>query len=260
MRYPKTTTFFIVLLALVLWLVISGIESPRTDAGLAPPSSRPGTGAILVLGGTRGTGLEVVKILKERGEDVAVLARPVSDPAEAQRLGARIIRGDALNAGDVSAALATAQFRGVVSTLGGRRGEDRRPDFEGNRNAIDAARAAGARRFVLVTAIGASESYDAMPWLPRQLFKELTAEKTAAEGYLRASGLDYTIIRPGGLLRKEGRGGHAYLTEDVRAFSWIRRADLALLAVQALDDPKAIGKAYHAFDPERTRFWTIPLN
>ncbi len=257
MRYPKLTIFFILLLALVLWVLVSGIEAPRADAGLAPVSREPGSGAVLVLGGTRGTGLEVVRILKARGEDVAVLARPSSDAGEAQRLGARIVRGDALNPADIAAALSTAQFRAVVSTLGGRRGDTRRPDFEGNRNAVDAARAAGARRFILVTAIGASESHGAMPWLPRQLFKELTAEKTAAEEHLRASGLDYTIIRPGGLLRLEGAGGRAYLTEDVRSFTWIRRADLARLIVKALDDPKAVGKAYHAFDPDHTRFWTV---
>jgi len=42
--------------------------------------------------------------------------------------------------------------------------------------------------------------------------------------------------------------------------SWIRRADLARLAVQALDDPAAVNQVYHAFDPDRTRFWSIPLN
>jgi uncharacterized protein YbjT (DUF2867 family) len=259
MRYRKTTIFLGLLLALVLWLLISGIEGERADAGLAPVSSQPGSGAVMVLGGTRGTGLEVVKILRARGEEVAVLARPSSDPAEAQALGARIVRGDALNPADVSAALATAQFRAVISALGGRRGDARRPDFEGNRNAVDAAKAAGIRRFILVTAIGASESSEASPWITKVLFKDVAAEKRAAEQYLRASGLDYTIIRPGGLLRKEAQG-RAYLTEDDRAFSWIRRTDLARLVVQALDDPKAIGESYHAFDPDRTRFWAIPLN
>lgn len=42
--------------------------------------------------------------------------------------------------------------------------------------------------------------------------------------------------------------------------SWIRRADLGRLVVQALDDPRAIGKVYHAHDPDRTRFWAIPMN
>ncbi|MBN8281436.1 MAG: NAD(P)H-binding protein, partial [Gammaproteobacteria bacterium] len=143
--------------------------------------------------------------------------------------------------------------------LGGRNLSGPRPDFEATRNAVDAARFAGIRRFVLVTVIGAGESRDAAPAIARYVLRHVIPEKTKAEDYLRTSGLDYTIVRPGGLLDKPAEG-RAYLTEDTRAMSWIRRADLAGLLVQALDDPRAIGKTYHAFDPDRTRFWAIPLN
>jgi uncharacterized protein YbjT (DUF2867 family) len=84
-------------------------------------------------------------------------------------------------------------------------------------------------------------------------------EKTRAEEHLRSSGLDYTIIRPGGLLGNEAEN-RAYLTPDTQSMSWIRRADLARLVVQALDDPRAAGHVYHAHDPDRTRFWSIPTN
>ena len=85
MRYPKTTIVLALLVALVLWVLVSGIEGSRADAALAPVSSQPGAGAVLVIGGTRATGLAVVKILRARGDDVAVLARPTSDATEAQR-------------------------------------------------------------------------------------------------------------------------------------------------------------------------------
>lgn len=259
MRYPKLTIFLALVLALVAWLLISGREGERSAAQLAPVSSQPGSGAVLVIGGTRATGLEVVKILRARGDDVVVLARPSSDAGEAERLGARIARGDAMNPGELAAALSSGNFRAVVSTLGARSVDGPRPDFEGNRNAVDAARAAGVRRFVLVTVVGAGNSFDAAPWVARRFLGTVIADKTRAEEYLKASGLDFTIIRPGGLLDKEPQG-RAYLTEDDRAMSWIRRADLARLLVQALDDSRAIGKTYHAFDPDRTRFWAIPLN
>lgn len=258
MRYPKLTMFLLVVVALVLWVVLSGIEGERANAGLAPVSSQPGSGPVLVIGGTRASGLEVVKVLRGRGDEVVVLARPSADAGPAEALGARIVRGDAMSRTDLDAAFATAQFRAVVSTLGG--GLDAaRTDYEGNRNAIDAAAAAGVRRFVLVTVIGAGESLNAAPWIARRILKDVIVEKTRAEEHLKASGLDYTIIRPGGLLDKEAQG-RTYLTEDTRAMSWIRRADLALLVVQSLDDPAAIGKVYHAHDPDRTRFWAIPLN
>jgi uncharacterized protein YbjT (DUF2867 family) len=259
LRYPKLTILLGIVIALVLWVLISGIEPERAHASLAAASNRPAAGAVLVLGGTRATGFEVVKVLRNRGDEVVVLARPTSDVSDAEKAGARIVRGDAMNPADLTAALSSGRFRAVVSTLGARQVDGPRPDFEGNRNAVDAAKAAGVRRFVLVTVIGAGESRDAAPWIAKRVLGNVMTDKTRAEEYLKASGLDYTIIRPGGLLEKEAQG-HAYLTPDTGAMSWIRRADLARLVVQALDDPHAIGKVYHAHDPGRTRFWAIPMN
>lgn len=263
MKHPKLTIFLGMVLVLVAWVLISGMEGERPRAELGPVSAVPGAGSVLVIGGTRATGLEIVRVLRARGDDVVVLARPSSDASAAESLGARIVRGDAMNPPDLAAALAAVpaggRLRAIVSTLGATSLDGPRPDFDGNRNAVDAARLAGVTRFVLVTVIGAGESLEAAPAIARYFLRKVIPEKTKAEDYLKTSGLDYTIIRPGGLLDKEPQG-RAFLTEDTRAMSWIRRADLAVLAVQALDDPRAIGKVYHAFDPERTRFWSIPAN
>jgi uncharacterized protein YbjT (DUF2867 family) len=259
MKSPKLKALAGLLLLLVAWVLLSGIEGKRPRADLDPMAGAPGEGSVLVIGGTRATGLEVVRLLRSRGDDVVVLVRPGSDAGRVEALGARVVRGDALRPQDISAAFAAGPVRAVVSTLGARSLDGPRPDFEGNRNAVDAARFAGVRRFVLVTVIGAGESRDAAPAIARYVLRNVIPEKTKAEDYLRTSGLDFTIIRPGGLLDKEAEG-RAYLTEDTRAMSWIRRADLAVLTVQVMDDPRAIGKVYHAFDPDRTRFWSIPAN
>lgn len=259
MKYSKLTIFLGLVLALIAWVLISGMEGDRPKAELNPASATPGAGSILVLGGTRATGLEIVRLLRARGEDVVVLARSTSDASAAEALGARIVRGDAMNPPDLTASLGSGQVRAIVSTLGGKTSDGLRPDFDGNRNAVDAARFAGVKRFILVTAIGAGNSQSAVPAISRYALRKLFSEKSKAEDYLKTSGLDYTIIRPGGLLNKEAQG-KAYLTEDTRAMGWIRRADLAALAVQALDDPRAIGKIYHAFDPDRTRFWAMAAN
>jgi uncharacterized protein YbjT (DUF2867 family) len=257
MKYLKIFFGLVVLLAAAVF--IAGYEPERPVAELAPVGAMPGKGAVLVIGGTRATGLEVVKLLRARGDEVVVLARPDSDASEAEAVGARIARGDAMNPADLDAVLGQGGFRAVVSTLGARAVDGPRPDFDGNRNAVDAARKAGVQRFVLVTVIGAGESYKAAPWVARRFLDPVIVDKTKAEDYLRTSGLDFTIIRPGGLMDKEAQG-RAYLTEDTRAMSWIRRADLARLTVQALDDPRSIGRIYHAHDPDRTRFWAIPMN
>lgn len=259
MRYPRLTIFVGLLLLLVGWVLISGIEGERPKADLDPVAATPGAGSVLVIGGTRGTGLEIVRLLRARGDDVVALVRPGSDASGPEGLGARIARGDALNPADLATALGAGEFRAIVSTLGANSLDGPRPEFDGTRNAADAARVAGVRRFVLITVIGAGDSFDAAPAVARYVLRKVIPEKSKAEDYLKASGLDYTIIRPGGLLDKEAQG-RAYLTEDTQSMSWIRRADLAILTVQALDDPRASGKIYHAFDPDRTRFWSIPMN
>jgi uncharacterized protein YbjT (DUF2867 family) len=80
--------------------------------------------------------------------------------------------------------------------------------------------------------------------------------KGQAEDHLRASGLDYTIVRPGGLGDVKATGT-AVLADDPQAFSYLSRADLADLTVQALGDPTAIGKTYNAYDPSRRTMWRM---
>ncbi|MCS6946548.1 MAG: SDR family oxidoreductase [Steroidobacteraceae bacterium] len=257
MRWRKTWIFLALLIAAVAGLYVAGREPTRTPAPIAPLAAHGNfSGPIFVVGGTRGTGLEIVRIMRRRGDRVAALVRPGSDAAALEQLGVRVILGDALNPADLAAAFASERFAAVVSTLGTRSRDERRPDFEGNRNLFEAAKTAGVRRVVLVTVIGAGDSEGTGPWLARRFLARIIALKTQAEDALRGSGLDYTIIRPGGLIDRPAER-HAFLTEDRAAFSWITRSDLAELTVRALDDPQTVNKVYHAFDPTRTRFWSI---
>jgi len=243
------------LLVLVLTLaayvfVFSGSSHEPINVRAASGYTSPG-GPILVFGGTRGTGLEIVRQLRERGETVTVAVRRTSNTTELQKLGVETVIADALEAETVQAAMSSQTFAAVVSTLGTTRGEqDKRPDFIGNRNVMDAAKAAGVQRFVFITVIGTGNSADAAPRPSRNFLKEVIALKSQAEDHLRASGLDYTIIRPGGLGDVPATGT-AVLVDDPAAFSYIGRIDLANLAVQALGDPATIGKTYTAYDPSR---------
>lgn len=243
------------LLALVLTLaayvfVFSGSSHEPVNVRAASSYTSPG-GPILVFGGTRGTGLEIVRQLRERGETVTVAVRRTSNTTELQTLGVDTVIADALDAETVQEAMRSQPFAAVVSTLGTTRGEqDKRPDYIGNRNVMDAAKAAGVQRFVFITVIGTGNSADAAPRPSRNFLKEVIALKSQAEDHLRASGLDYTIIRPGGLGDVPATGT-ALLVDDPAAFSYIGRIDLANLAVQALGDPATIGKTYTAYDPSR---------
>jgi uncharacterized protein YbjT (DUF2867 family) len=255
LRWVGFTLGALVVLVAAYVFVLSGSFHQPTER-FVPAAGGGRVGPVIVFGGNRGTGLEIVRRLRERGETVTVAVRPGSDTSQARALGADIVVADALRSEQVAAAFSGGAFHAVVSTLGTSRRGEPRPDFDGNRNVIDAARSAGARRFVLLTVIGAGNSHEAAPLPARLALREVMALRTRAEDYLRASGLAWTVIRPGGL----GRGratGTAFLSEDPLAFSYISRNDLADLAVRALLDPRSAGHTFAAYDPGRRVLWNL---
>jgi len=214
------------------------------------------TDGVLIFGGTRGTGLHVASLLRARGDAVTVLVREGSDVAELEAIGAAIIRGSALDAAGVDAAFAAGPFRAAINTLGGKRGETPRPDVEGTRQIIRGAKKAGVSRILMVTAIGSGDSRTAVAPKVLEVLGEVLAQKTVAENDLQASGLDWTILRPGGLTN-EPASGTAIRVEDHQRMGVIHRPDLAALVVDCIDDATTIGRIYHTVDPEIT--WEAPL-
>jgi uncharacterized protein YbjT (DUF2867 family) len=93
-----------------------------------------------------------------------------------------------------------------------------------------------------------------MPKLSQRVLAKTLPLKTRAEEDIRVSGLDYTIIRPGGL-RSGHRTGNGVLTEDIDTFGFIFREDLAELLVAVLDDDRSIGKTLAAVDSKRQWPW-----
>ena len=202
-------------------------------------------GGVLVFGGTRATGLEIVKLLADRGETVTVFVRETSDRSQLVPLGVAFAVGDALDAQSVKEAFGQANFRAVISSLGSRRG-DSPVDDVGTINVTDAAKAAGVDRILMVSSLGAGESRDLLPFYVKWILGAGLDRKTTAENHIRASGLDYTIIRPGGLQDAPATGTGILIEEGqpIKVKS-IPRAEVARLLVKAFDDPASVGKVYH---------------
>ena len=220
--------------------------------------SLPRAGGILVFGGTQGVGLETVKELVARHEHVTVMVRPTSNTEVLKALGVNIVIGDALNAHSVKQAFTAAPFRAAISVLGGHKNYS--VDGEGNKNVIDAAKDAGIPRLVLVTSLGAGDSAAAAPWYLawalRMFMKDYMAAKTMAEDHLRATDLDYTIIRPG-LLLDSAKAGTPALVPEIDAFSGITRADLGKLVAASVEDTNTFKKVLTAFDASRSSLWKM---
>ena len=202
---------------------------------------------VLVFGGNRATGLETVKALVAKKDKVTVVVRPSAEVTDLKALGVTMITGDVLQPADVQKAFATAKFTVVVSALGTLRGQPS-IDFVGIKNITDAAKAAGVKRMVIVTAIGVGDSNAMMPEALKKMLQTVMIEKCKGEDYLVNSGLDYTIIRPGGL--KNGPAtGKTSLTADHTAHSDINREELGKLVASSVTDKAMFRKIMHAVDP-----------
>jgi uncharacterized protein YbjT (DUF2867 family) len=80
-----------------------------------------------------------------------------------------------------------------------------------------------------------------------QTLGAVLVEKAQAEDYLIASGLPYTIIRPGGL-KSEPATGNALLTADPAIAGSIHREDVADLVCQCLQSDRAVRQTLSAVD------------
>jgi uncharacterized protein YbjT (DUF2867 family) len=217
--------------------------------------SLPRAGGIMVFGGTGALGMEVVKQLVAKHEHVTVLTRATSDAAALKALNVNVVTGDALDPESLKKAFTEAPFRAAISVLGGHKG-DYRVDSEGNKNVIDATKAAGLTRLILVSAIGAGDSAEAPPWIMRYFLKDYFEAKTVAENYLKSTDLDYTIIRPGILLNSP-KAGDAALTHVAPSIVGITRADLGKLVAGAVEDKATFRQTYAAVDVKRTGLWAL---
>jgi len=198
---------------------------------------------ILVGGATGVLGSEIVRRLTARGEKVRAMVRDTSAPEKVERLktlGAEIVRADVKEPRTLLAACAgvDAVISTITTILTSQPGDSfEATDGEGTKALIDAAKQAGASKFVFVS-FDTSKTPD----------NPLTTAKRTAEEHLKASGLDYTILHStlfceswlGPMLFADpvactakvyGKG-----TEKLR---YVAVADVAEFAMQALTNPAA---------------------
>jgi len=252
------------LLMLVLFTAAPALSQDSTEP--PPPKASPvirvseeslsRAGGILVFGATGKLGLEIVKELVAHHETVSVLTRASSDTAALKDMNVNILTGDALDPESLKKAFTEGPFRAVVSLLGGH-GGDYRVDSEGNKNVIDATKNAGLARLILVSSIGAGDSADALPWYVRYFLKDYFAAKTVAENYLKASGLDFTIIRPGMLLDSTKAGEVSLVSAAPSGLGGITRAELAKLVAGTVEDKSTFKQTYAAVDAKRAGLWAL---
>ncbi len=185
---------------------------------------------VLVAGANGNTGFRLVRLLAGGGHEVRAMIR---DPAQAARMegaGAEPYTADL--EGDVSAA--ARGCAAVMFAAGGGRGsgpgKKESVDHMGAVKLMEAAGAAGARRFILLSSI----RIDHPGTWPGYLEAYLTAKKKA-DRRLLASDLGYTIVRPGRLTDEAGSGCVTAAASLGGRRGEIARDDVAAVMAACLD-------------------------
>ncbi|KAG6494854.1 uncharacterized protein At2g37660, chloroplastic-like [Zingiber officinale] len=118
-------------------------------------------------------------------------------------------------------------------------------DWIGQKNQIDAAKAADVKHIVLVGSMGGTNPNHPLNSLGNG---NILVWKRKAEQYLAESGVPYTIIRPGGLLDKDGSQRELVVGKDDELLQTetksIPRADVAEVCIQALLNEETKFKAF----------------
>lgn len=244
-------------------LVALGLVLPAS-VGVAGPSlaavldATPAPGAVLVAGATGLTGRRVVAELRRRGFEARAGARDLKK-AESLGLpetGAEVVLLDVLDAAQVAQAMqgaaAVVCATGFTPSLNLGKDNPAKVDRQGTVALVDAAVKSGTvKKFVLVSSLltnaRAIGQQDNPNYKFLNAFGNILEEKLQAEKYLRASGLDYTIVRPGGLSDEPAsavgniivRGEDTLFGLDDDPGRAISRDTVAEVCVEALIQPGA---------------------
>ncbi len=206
---------------------------------------------ILIVGASGRLGSVVVQHLLVQGKSIRVMTRNPLGLAHLKQQGVEIVSGDLRDRATLaSACQGVEQVLAAAHALDGK--GDNNPqtvDDMGNRHLIDAAKAAGVKHFIFVSVQGAS------PASPLEFFRT----KYRTEEYLRASGLNFTILRPGAYMelwaqligqpiREQGKT--TIFGYGNNPINFVSVEDVARFVTIALDDARARNAVIEVGGPE----------
>lgn len=177
--------------------------------------------------------------MSERGDEVVALIRNPDHADEVKQAGAEPAVVDLEHASEDEVATAIGGSDAVVFAAGAGPGSGsarkETMDYGGAVKLIAAAKQAGVERYVIVSSMGANPNATG-----DDTFSVYLSAKGRADDAVRASGLDATVIRPGGLTNDAGTG-RVRLGEKLPR-GQVTRDDVAAVLVAVLDSPSTIGR------------------
>jgi uncharacterized protein YbjT (DUF2867 family) len=206
---------------------------------------------ILIVGASGCLGSVVVQRLLAQGKSMRIMTRNPLGLAHLKQRGAEIVSGDLRDPASLARACqGVEQVLAAAHALDGR--GDNNPqtvDDMGNRHLIDAAKAARVKHFIFVSVHGASSDSSL----------EFFRIKYRTEEYLRASGLDFTLLRPGAYMELwaqligqpvHDQGKATIFGRGNNPINFVSVEDVARFVSIALDDVRARNTVIEVGGPE----------
>jgi uncharacterized protein YbjT (DUF2867 family) len=195
---------------------------------------------VAIAGGHGKIALLLGQLLAARGDTVRGLIRNPDQEEDLRALGIDPVLCDLETGSDVASAVRGADAVVFAAGAGPGSGDARKKtvDRGGAVKLVEAAKAEGISRYLIVSSMGA----DKAPADGSEGFGAYLQAKFEADEAVRASGLDYTVVRPGGLTDDPGTGLVAVAEHLDRG--QIPRADVAAVFAACLEEPTTIGKSF----------------
>src|SRR3954469_23249573 len=192
---------------------------------------------VVIAGGHGKIGLLLGRLLAEDGHRVRGIIRKAEQAPDLEAIGVEPLVFDLEHDDGLAAAIEGAEAAVFAAGAGPGSGAERKftMDRDGAIKLIDACKEVGGRRYVMISSMGADAGATGDDG-----FSAYLRAKGEADEALRASGLDYTILRPGRLTNDPGTGLVA-LGPELRSGS-IPRADVAATIALLLPAQNAIDK------------------
>jgi uncharacterized protein YbjT (DUF2867 family) len=200
---------------------------------------------VLVAGASGRTGQHVVRELTAAGFRVRALVRDADSARSALGDDVEYAVGDVRQRPTLEAAMQGVRY--AISAIGA---VPREPgngpefvDYQGVRNLAEAAAAAKLEQLVIISSAGVTQKDHVL----NRVFDNVLIWKGKGEEAVRASGVPYTIVRPGGLTDKPGGQSGVRLEQGDKGTGMIGRGDLARVCVAALTSAAARNRTFEAY-------------
>lgn len=200
---------------------------------------------VFLTGGGGFVGRHLISELQSRGHEVLALVRKAGTLRNVQELIGDITQPEVLSRAELSNCHAVIHLVGIIREFPSRGITFENVHVQGTQNLLEVCRKAGIRRYLHMSALGASSESRA----------HYQRSKAEAEDLVRASGLDWTIFRPAVILGSDGEFTNLaagmtrrrivpLMGDGSSPMSFVAVSTVAQAFVNALERDETMGREY----------------